>query len=51
MPGPPVGYPRLNGAAIDAIIDATVQIATRAPIRGDLSRRGLAVAGTGGEHA
>lgn len=28
MPGPPVGYPRLSGAAIDAIIDATVQIAT-----------------------
>lgn len=29
MPSPPVGYPRLNGAAIDAIIDATVQIAAQ----------------------
>lgn len=29
MPSPPVGYPRLSEAAIDAIIDATVQIATQ----------------------
>jgi hypothetical protein len=29
MPSPPVGYPRLSGATIDAIIDATVQIATQ----------------------
>lgn len=29
MPSPPAGYPRLGGAAIEAVIDATVQIATQ----------------------
>lgn len=27
MPSPPVGYPRLGGAAIEAVTDATVRIA------------------------